>query len=237
MSTTTTSSDGDVAAWIGHRHETDVLRILAELRRERRVVDAVIAVAFDLAVERGETTQQARSDFEDWSRRVVTAARRGEEALTAAPWSESLATVLHGYLSIADSADEADTTVATVVDGIAEVDAQAGGSLSGAERQIAHLVAGVLVGTVSMWSADGGTLRKSGDGIDGSQIARADAMGAITGAAGAAVATWWSGPVSGAAVAGATAAGAMLGSVVDAVMQDTANDAVEDAEPEEPAGP
>jgi hypothetical protein len=230
VSTTTTFSDRDVAAWIGHRHEVDVTRILTELRRERRLVDAVIAVAFDLAVERGETTLQARSDFEDWSRRVVTAARRGEESLATPPWSESLATVLGGYVSIAASSD---TTAATVVDRIAEVDARAGASLSSAERYIAHLVAGVLVSSVSMWSGDGGTVRKADGGIDGSQVVRADVMGAITGAAAAAFATWWSGPATGGAVAGGTAAGAVLGSAVDAVLQDAGNDAVEDAEPEE----
>jgi len=233
MSTTTTDRDGDIGARIGDRHETDVIRILTELRRQRRIVDAVVAVAFDLAVERGETTGDAQSDFEDWSRRVVTAARRDDEALATASWSESLATVLRGYVSIADAAD---TTVATVVDRIAEVDARAGGSLSSAERHVAQLVAGVLISTVSMWSADDGTMRKSA-GIDASQVARADVMGAITGAAGAAVATWWSGPVSGGAVAGATATGAVLGSAVDAVMQDAANDAVDNAEPEEPADP
>jgi hypothetical protein len=234
VSAPTTFSDGDVAASIGHRHETDVKRILTELRQERRVVDAVIAVAFELAVERGETTRQARSDFEDWSRRAITAARRGDEVLATASWSESLVSVLRGYVSIAESAD---TTVATVIDRIAEVDAGAGGSLSGAERHIAQLVAGVLVGSVSMWSADAVTTRKAGAGIDKSQVARADVMGAITGAAGAAVATWWSGPVSGGAVAGATVTGAVLGSAVDAVMQDAANDAVDDAETEEPAEP
>ncbi|GGN52427.1 hypothetical protein GCM10010112_00150 [Actinoplanes lobatus] len=225
MSTPTKSTTPGGAA--AERHERDVLAILTELREERRVVDAVIDVAFELTLRRGETTRSARPDFVTWSRSVVASARSGKDP--AADWSEALDTLLDGYLAIAGAAD---TTAATVTDRVTALDERLGGSLTAPEQHIADLVAGVLIGSVSMWSDPDGAAKKAGGGIDKSQVARADVMGAITGAAGAAAATWWSGPVSGGAVASGTVTGAVLGSAVDMVMQDNANDAIEDAEPE-----
>ncbi|GAA0436434.1 hypothetical protein Aca07nite_17030 [Actinoplanes capillaceus] len=225
MKSTAATTGGDVA----ERHEHDVLAIFAELREERRVVDAVIDVAFELTLQRGETTRSARSGFVTWSRSVVASARSGKDP--AGDWSEALDTLLRGYLAIAGAAD---TSAATVADRVAAVNDRLGGSLIASEQHIADLVAGVLIGSVSMWSEADGAAKKAGGGIDKSQVARADVTGAITGAAGAAVATWWTGPASSGAVVGAIATGAVLGSAVDLVMQDNANDALEDAEPEVP---
>jgi len=226
MSTPVDTAGAAVAVRAAERHEREVLAILTELREERHVVDAVIDVAFELTLQRGETTRSARSDFEKWSRSVVASARSAEDP--AADWSKELGTLLRSYLAIAGSAD---TTAASVADRVAEVNDRLGGSLDAPEHHVADLVAGVLIGSVTMWSDDGRATKKAGGGIDKSQVLSADVMGAITGAAAAAFATWWSGPASGGAVAGGTVTGAVLGSAVDAVLQDNANDALEDAEP------
>ncbi len=218
------------AGSIADRHEHDVAKILTEMRRSRRLIDAVIDVAYDLALDRGETTFDAEADFKDWSRRVVLSARTGS-ALTSGSWSEPMSATLRHYVSIAETPGMTAAQARSLL-----ADNQPGG-LTKTDHHVAELVEAVLIGSLTMWAqpatgAPGSAKKK--DGIDGSQVVRADVMGAITGAAGAAVSTWWTGPLSGAAVAGATATGAVLGSAVDAVLQDAGNDAAEDAEPATP---
>lgn len=230
MSTDLGSGRGAVAVQVAARHERDVLAVLRRLREERRLVEAVIDAAFEITLQRGETTPDARSDFTTWSQSVVTSARSTKVVDSLATgWSKELVAVLDRYLAIAGSAD---TTAASVAQHVAEVDDRLGQSLDSVERHVAHLVAGVLVGSVTMWADDRNTAKKAGGGIDKSQVARADVMGAITGAAGAAAATWWTGPVGAGAATGAAATGAALGSAVDIVMQDAANDALDQGAPE-----
>ena len=75
----------------------------------------------------------------------------------------------------------------------------------------------------------GARRKKDEGGVDKSQVAVADIMGGIIRAA--------TGRLTGAGIGGAVAGGAVgavLGSAVDVSLQDTRNDAVEDAEPEDP---
>jgi hypothetical protein len=212
---------------VAERHEQDVTAILAEMNRAQRLIDQVVELEYDISLRRGDTTRDAKSDFADWAHRVIRSARR-RSAFPDAGWSEDLSGVLRRYLEIAATDD---MTVGQAMALLADIER----TLSKPEQHVADLVAAVLIGSLQMWTEHDGSgdpSAKKSDGIDKSQVARADVMGAITGAAGAAVATWWSGPVSGGAVAGATVTGAVLGSAVDAVLQDAGNDAVDDELPD-----
>ena len=212
---------------IARRHETDVRAILTEMRSDQRLIDNVIDIAYAVTLRRGETTMEAQNDFRDWSGRVIRAAREGT-ALATSGWSDHLTVVLNHYLDIAATPG---MTAAQATHLLVGNDTAA---LSNAERHVAELVKATLLGSLHMWTEPTGTATdaaKKKDGIDGSQVVRADVMGAITGAAGAAVSTWWTGPLSGGAVAGAATTGAVLGSAVDAVLQDAETDAVDDADP------
>jgi hypothetical protein len=230
----------DVTAAAAEQHNHDVRRILTDLRgtdfhTEDQIVAAVIDRAFQLAVARDETTEQRRTNFEAWARLIIATARAGDAALDRTLWTESLKTILRAYLAIAAAADGVGTLDAR----IRQVDAQAKKTLAADELRVAQFVSGVLQGSMAMWHTDlpaSMSAKAKAGSIDKSQVARADVMGAITGMAGAAIAAPWTGGLSGAAVGAAAGVGAVLGSATDLVMQDTANDAVEDAEPT-PVGP
>jgi hypothetical protein len=230
----------DVTHAAAEQHNRDVGRILTDLRgtefhTEDQIIAAVIDGAFQRAVARDETTEQRRTSFEAWSRLIIATARAGDAGLNRALWSESLKTILRAYLAIAEVAGGADQLDAR----IRRVDAQAETTLAADELQVAQIVSGVLQGSMAMWDTDlpaSMSAKAKAGSIDKSQVGRADAMGAITGMAGAAIAAPWTAGLSGAAVGAAAGVGAVLGSVTDLVMQDTGNDAVEDAEPA-PTGP
>ena len=69
-----------------------------------------------------------------------------------------------------------------------------------------------------------------GGGVDPGEIFDADVAGLIAGAAGAAVASWWTGAGIGAATAVGAGAGAVAGSAIEYLEQDARADATEEAE-------
>ena len=196
----------DLTKWAAERHNRDVRIILTELRREDqaadRLVDAVVDAAFQIEAARDETNERHRAGFGAWARLILATTPSDDAGLDRAPWNESLKKILRAYLSIADSVDKAPGNLGAR---IGKVDAQAETTLSADALEIAQVVSGVLQGSVTFWRDDPDTQfsAKKGRAIDKSQVVRSDVMGAITGAAGAAVATWWTTPpVTGGAVAG-----------------------------------
>ncbi len=224
MSAPTGFTADSIGEWAAERHEQDVLAILNELRRPQRVTDRVIEEAFRLELGRGEVTADQHDQFVDWARDVLRRARSNDQVPDDAGWSDALAGVLRRYLAIAGSRR---TTAANVAGAVEAARAEVVESLAAEEEELSDLVGGVLISSVRMWSAD--PAAKEDKGIDLSQVAVADVMGGIIGAA--------TGGLTGTGAAGAAAGGAVgaaLGSAVDAALQDTRNDAVEETEPADP---
>jgi hypothetical protein len=209
---------GNVGEWIAERHESDVTAILTELRRPERLIDEVIEQTYRLQLERGEVTAADHSDFVAWARQVLAQSRSGAKIPTNAGWSESLQVLLPQYLKIASSKRTTPDNVAARA-----AEAQSRVPLDQSEREISEAVAGVLVGSVTMWSSGGPGGKEVSGEKQVNAVLRSDIMGAITGAAATAV--------TGGGALGGAAAGAVLGSAVEAVLQSNASDAIEDAEP------
>lgn len=198
----TTASNSSLSEAAAHEHNEGVIYILDRLPRRGASDEQVIKAGVEFAVDRG-LSPRFRTDFRGWVTRSMARARSGA-ALQELSGSESLKNVLVGYLAAARAADANGTGDAD----LDRLDAVVNASLSGDERALAQLVSGVARGSIELWAGNGSDtasgLRK--EKLDKGEIIESDVMGAIGSAAGAALAMWWTGPLTwGGALAGAVA--------------------------------
>lgn len=224
-----TTKTKNLTTTAAHEHNEGVVYILRRVSRQGASAEQVIRAGVELAVDRGLEPRH-RDDFRRWVAHCVAQARSGG-ATEGLKGSDDLKDLLLSYQAAARAAGVNGTGDA----GLDRLDAVAAASLAGDELALAQLVSGVARGSVELWTGNGDDAPsglRTRD-LDTGEIVESDVVGAIGSAAGAALATWWTGPLSwGGALAGAGIGGA-ISSALEYVQQDRARDEILDDEDSE----